>query len=78
VTVAVLTELVESVIRTLPNSCPAGKNPWQDTWVLMVRKGKYKREHGEAQVEPGSRERVRSALQVLLKPMITYGKGRTR
>jgi hypothetical protein len=25
---------VESVIRRPPNSlCPAGKNPWQDTWV---------------------------------------------
>jgi hypothetical protein len=28
-----LMALVQSVIRRLPNSCPLGKNPWQDRWV---------------------------------------------
>jgi hypothetical protein len=45
--------------------------------LLKVREERYKGKHGEAQVEARSQEHV-SALWVLLKPMITYGKGRTR
>jgi hypothetical protein len=69
------------VIRRLPNSCPAWKNLRQDTWykwsLLKVGERKHKGKHGEAQVEAGSQDSV-SALQVLLTPTITYGKGRTR
>jgi hypothetical protein len=57
------------------------KNPWQDTreskWSLLkVRGGNYKRESGGTQVESGGREN--EVLQVLLNPMLTYGKVRTR
>jgi hypothetical protein len=44
---------------------------------LKVKEEKYKGKHGGTQVEAESQESV-STLQVLLKPMITYGKGRTR
>jgi hypothetical protein len=44
--------------------------------LLKVRKEKYKGKHCGAQVKPQT-ECV-SALQVLLKPTITYGKGKTR
>jgi hypothetical protein len=43
---------------------------------VKVREEKYKGKHG-APVEARSRECV-SAFQMLLKPMITYGKGRRR
>jgi hypothetical protein len=76
-----LTALVQkSVFRRLPNSCPEGRI--QDRtrgckWSLLkVRDGKYKGKHSETQVE-ARRERV-SAFQVLLKPKLTYGKGRAR
>jgi hypothetical protein len=45
--------------------------------LLKVREGKYKGKHGEALAETGSRDSF-SVLQVLLKPMMTYGKGRRR
>jgi hypothetical protein len=45
--------------------------------LLKIREGKYKGEHGGAQVESGGREHA-SPFQVLLKPMLTHGKGRTR
>jgi hypothetical protein len=44
------------------------------TWSLLkVREGRYIGEHCKAQVEVRSQESV-SALQVLLKPTIIYGK----
>jgi hypothetical protein len=45
--------------------------------LLKVREEKNKGNHNGTKVEAGNWECV-SALQVLLKPMITYGKGRTR
>jgi hypothetical protein len=45
--------------------------------LLKVRKEKYKGEYIGAQVDSAGQESI-SALQVLLNPMITYGKGRTR
>jgi hypothetical protein len=68
---------VESVIRGFPNSlCPTVKNLWQDTRgckrsFLKARKGNYKRWNLEA-------EKACFSLLVLLKPTLTYGKGRTR
>jgi hypothetical protein len=57
-----LTALVQSVIRRLPNSlCPAGRihrrtrgHKWS---LLKVREGKYKGEHGEVQVGSGGGEK---------------------
>jgi hypothetical protein len=45
--------------------------------LLKVREEKYKGKHGGAQVEVRRLEHV-SALRVLLKTMITSGKGRTK
>jgi hypothetical protein len=42
-----ITALVQSVIRRLPNSlCPTRKNHGCKRSLLKVREGKYKREHG--------------------------------
>jgi hypothetical protein len=73
--------LVQSVITGLPNSCPVGKNPWQDMWykqnLLKATEGKYKGRHGGAQVEAGRRDRQNvSAFQVLVKPRLSKGRGR--
>jgi hypothetical protein len=73
---------MQSVIRRFPNSLyPTGKNPWQDMWckggLLKVRKEIQR----GAWWGPGGGQKPRDhvcALQVPLKPTITYGKGRTR
>jgi hypothetical protein len=71
------------VIRRLPNSlCAEGKNPLKDTWMGMkFIKSQDRKIQREAWWGLGRswklRERV-SALQVLLKPRINYGKGRTK
>jgi hypothetical protein len=46
-------------------------------YLLKARDEKYKEKYGSAQMEVRSQESG-SALQVLLKPMRTYGKGRIR
>jgi hypothetical protein len=55
-----------------------GKNPWQDIW----QKGKLGKGNTKgSMVDPGGSQKPReyiSALQLLLKPTITYGKGRAR
>jgi hypothetical protein len=50
-------------MKRLPNSlCPIGNNPFRTPgykWSLLkVRKGKYKKKHGEAQVKARSPESV--------------------
>jgi hypothetical protein len=45
--------------------------------VYKSREGRNKGEHYGVQVESGGREHA-SILQVLLKPSLTYGKGRSR
>jgi hypothetical protein len=54
-----------------------GRTPGYKWSLLKIREGKYKGKHGEAQVEARSKKHA-SALQVLLKPTITYWEGRTR
>jgi hypothetical protein len=60
----ILTALVQSVIRRLPNSfCPSGRIHGRThgcKWSLLkIRNGKYKGKHGGAQVGSGCRERER-------------------
>jgi hypothetical protein len=74
--------LVQSVIRKLPySSYPMGRihfrTPGCKGSLSNSREGKYKAEHGGAQVESGGQEQA-SALQMFLRPTLTYGKGRTR
>jgi hypothetical protein len=46
--VVLLTALVRSVIRRLPNSlCPAGKNPWQDTDIGLSNVREREIQRGE-------------------------------
>jgi hypothetical protein len=76
-----LTALVWSVIRRLPNSCPVWKNPWQDhgyKWSLLkIRERKYKGNTVSPRWKPKAK-RVCFCNSVFLEPTITYGKGRTR
>jgi hypothetical protein len=61
------------VIRRIPKRIH-GRTCGYKGSLLKVREERFKRKHVGAQVEATSPESI-SALQVLLKPMIAYGKG---
>jgi hypothetical protein len=70
--------MVQSVIRRLVwLGRIHGRTSGYKWSLLKVREGKYKGKHDGQCGSRKLRERV-FGLQVLLKPMITYGKGRAR